>query len=86
MRAAPIPDDEVPEGARRIVMAGPDGDLTCTGIAPAEMLVMAGEYGLEYTARLVLDEAERAAVAAGRPVWLTFVGGVPPFAAAVDVS
>lgn len=28
MRAAPIPDDEVPQGARRIVMAGPDGDLT----------------------------------------------------------
>lgn len=83
MRAGPIADDEVPEGATRIVMAGPDGDLTSTDIAPAEMVVRQGEHGLEYSARLVLDPEESAAVAAGEPVWITFIGMVPPFAARV---
>lgn len=83
MRAAPIPDAEVPEGARRIVMAGPDGDLTSTDIGPAEMLLVVGANGPEYSARMVLDDEERAALAAGAPLWLTFVGLVPPFAAGV---
>lgn len=86
MRAAPIPDDEVPEGARRIVMAEPGGDLTSTDIAPAEMLLVAGQHGPEYSARMVLDPEERAALAAGAPLWLTFVGLVPPFAAGVGRS
>lgn len=83
MRAGLIPDREIPEGARRIVMAPPDGDLTRTDIAPAEMVVVVGEHGLEYSARMVLTDEERAALAAGAPLWLTFVGLVPPFAAGV---
>lgn len=83
MRAGLIPDDEIPEGARRIVMAPPDGDLTRTDIAPAEMLLVAGEHGLQYSARMVLTDEERAALVDGAPLWLTFVGCVVPFAAGV---
>ncbi|GAB3429869.1 hypothetical protein [Actinophytocola sediminis] len=83
MRAGLIPSDEIPAGAHRIVMAPPDGDLTRTDIAAAEMLVVRGLHGLEYSARMMLEPAEREAIAAGAPVWLTFVGSVPPFAAEV---
>ena len=86
MRAGLIPDREILEGAVRIVMAPPDGDLTNTDIAATEMVVVAGPRGPEYSARMVLTDAERAAVAAGAPVWLTFLGLVVPFAARVDES
>lgn len=84
MRAGLIPAEEIPAGARRIVMAPPDGDLTRTDIAPAEMLLAVGEHGPEYSARMVMTDEERAALAAGAPLWLTFVGAVVPFAAGVE--
>ena len=84
MRAGLIPDNEIPADAHRIVMAPPDGDLTRTDIAPAEMIVQQGPHGLQYSARMVLEPGEREAIAAGAPVWLTFIGGVAPFSAHVD--
>ncbi|HEV7651352.1 MAG TPA: hypothetical protein VGP26_24645 [Actinophytocola sp.] len=39
MRPAPIPDEAVWDGAQRMVVAAPDGDLTHSTIAPVEVLV-----------------------------------------------
>lgn len=80
MRPTPIPDDEVPDGYRRIVMTAPDGDLTGE-IRPAEALVHAPGGGEQriFSFRIVLEDGDLARLAAGEPFWLSFWGGVPPF-------
>lgn len=71
MRPSSIPDDEVWEGAKRVVFSGPDGDLT-GDIRPAEMLVDHGPQGQIIRARIVLDPGDAERLAAGEPFWVSF--------------
>jgi hypothetical protein len=73
MRPAPIPDEEVWEGARRVVIAGPDGDLTGE-IQPAEVLVHQSKFGPCISARVILQDGDLERLEAGEPFWVTFIG------------
>lgn len=86
MRPAPIPDAAIWEGARRIVLSAPNGDLTDPMIPPVEMLVDRSPSigGLRYSARCVLEPGDLDKLVAGGHVWVSFYGGVAPFA--VDVT
>lgn len=88
MRPAPIPDDAIWDGAQRVIMSAPDGDLTNAHIPPVEVLVdsvaLGGRGGLRYSARCVLEPGDLEKLAAGGHVWVSFHGGVVPFS--VDVT
>lgn len=85
MRPTPIPADEVPCGAVRVVFAAPDGDLTNPDIAPVEVLAERAADGVSatFSVRAVLEPGDLDRLAAGEPVWLTMWGAVVPFALAV---
>lgn len=74
MRGIPIEAGWVPDGLHRAVLAGPDGDLTSTTVAPLE--VMRGD-GTMTSVWLPSDE-ERAAIAAGGVVCLVIWGSLHP--------
>lgn len=77
MRGIPITDDQVPDGLRRVVLAGPDGDLTSTEVASLEVITGDGMM----TSVWQLTDVERAAIAAGGVVVLVVWGlGHPPVA------
>jgi hypothetical protein len=86
MRPAPIPDDAIWPGARRIVLSAPNGDLTDPDVAPVEMLADVPESigGIRYSARCMLEPGDLEKLAGGGHVWVSFYGGVPPFC--VDVT
>lgn len=85
MRPVPIPDECVPEGAERRVLAAPDGDLTDDNIRPAEALLIFNDSGVPfYQFRIVLEGDDLQKLQAGQPIWLTLVGAVPPFALEVS--
>ena len=87
MRPAPIPDEAIWEGARRMVIAPPDGDLTSTDIAPVEVLIDNGQdTGIpRISVRCVLEEGDLEKLADGGTVWVTFYGSqLVPFC--VDVT
>lgn len=86
MRPSVIPDAEIWQGARRIVMAPPDGDLTNDTIRPLEMLAELHEGVPTYSARCVLEGDDLETLRAGGAVWLTFYGGVVPFSVTVAES
>jgi hypothetical protein len=77
MRPTPIPDEAIWEGARRMVIAPPDGDLTSTDIAPVEALVDVGQdTGIpRISVRCVLEEGDLDKLKAGGTVWIGFYGG-----------
>ncbi|MFL6141587.1 MAG: hypothetical protein ACJ72N_06930 [Labedaea sp.] len=83
MRPSIIPDREAWQGARRIVMAPPDGDLTNDKIRPLEMVAELHEGVPVYSARCVLEPGDLDTLSAGGTVWLTFYGGVMPFSVTV---
>lgn len=76
MRPAAIPDEAIWEGARRMVIAPPDGDLTSTDIAPVEVLVDRGQdTGIpRISTRCVLEEGDLEKLQAGGTVWISFYG------------
>lgn len=83
MRPAPIPDGDIWDGARRIVVGPPGGDLD-SGIAAVEVLVDASSIGPRMSARCVLEDGDLDALTAGGTVWVSFYGGsLVPFS--VDV-
>jgi hypothetical protein len=86
MRPAPIPDDAIWPGAKRIVLSAPNGDLTDPDIAPVELLadVPPSIGGVRYSARCMLEPGDLEKLADGGHVWVSFYGGVPPFC--VDVT
>lgn len=85
MRPAPIPATAVWEGARRVVMSPPGGDLTDPDIAPLEVVVDRPQIGgLRYSARCVLEDGDLEKLTAGGHVWVSFYGAVVPFC--VDVT
>jgi hypothetical protein len=84
MRPTVIADHDVWDGARRIVMAPPDGDLTNDVVRPLEMLVEASPDGsVMYHAKLVLEPGDLDHLVAGGAVWVTFLGVVAPFSHSV---
>ncbi|SNR33033.1 hypothetical protein [Blastococcus mobilis] len=84
MRPASIPDGEVWDGARRIVIGAPNGDLTDPTIASVEVLVDQAAIGPRISARCVLEHGDLDALAAGGTVWVSFYGQqLAPFS--VDV-
>lgn len=85
MRPTPIPDHEIWDGAVRLVISPPDGDLTNPDIAPVEALVdqspSTGAQNL--SVRCELEDGDLEKLQAGGTVWLTFWGGMVPWAATV---
>jgi hypothetical protein len=85
MRATPIPDAEIWEGATRRVIAPPDGDLTNPDIAPVEVLIDRVKTGLCMSARCELEGDDLEKLRAGGVVWVSFYGTqLVPFS--VDVA
>lgn len=83
MRPAPIPDGEVWDGARRIVIGPPGNDLD-SGVAAVEVLVDQASIGPRVSARCVLEDGDLDALTAGGTVWVSFYGQqIMPFS--VDV-
>lgn len=76
MRPAPIPDDAIWEGARRMVIAPPDGDLTSTHIAPVEVLLDVAQDSRmpRISARCVLEPGDLDKLRDGGTVWVSFYG------------
>lgn len=86
MRPAPIPNEAIWEGAQRLVISPPDGDMTRTDIAPVEVLIdVAPDTGIpRISARCVLEDGDLAKLSAGGAVWVSFYGAqLMPFS--VDV-
>jgi hypothetical protein len=86
MRPAPIPAEAIREGARRIVVAPPGGDLTDPDIAPVEAVIdrPEGLGGIRLSVRCVLEPGDLEKLTAGGHVWVSFYGQVVPFC--VDVT
>lgn len=76
MRPTTIPDAEIFDGHRRIVMGPPRGHDVTGDIRPLEML--AGPDGV-YRARIVLEDGDLDRLVAGEPFWISFWGHVVPF-------
>lgn len=72
-------------GARRIVVAPPDGDLTNNDIAPVEALIDRLEDGSpRMSVRCVLEDGDLAKLATGGHVWISFLAPqLIPFALTV---
>lgn len=84
MRPAPIPDAEIWEGARRIVVGPPGNDLD-SDVAAVEVLLDQASIGPRMSARCVLEDGDLDALTAGGTVWVSFYGGqLLPFS--VDVQ
>lgn len=73
MRPAPIPDGEVWDGAKRIVIGPPGNDLH-SQISAVEVLVDASTVGPRVSARCVLEDGDLDALTAGGTVWVSFYG------------
>lgn len=73
MRPAPIPDGEVWDGARRLVIGPPGNDLD-SGIAAVEVLVDQAAVGPRISARCVLEPGDLDALTGGGTVWVSFYG------------
>lgn len=83
MRPAPIPDGEIWDGARRLVIGPPGNDLD-SGVAAVEVLVDRASIGPRISARCVLEPGDLDALTAGGTVWISFYGAqLMPFS--VDV-
>jgi hypothetical protein len=85
VRPIPIPDAAVWNGARRVVVAGPDGDLTNDLIRPVEVIEdRSPSTGMRVlTALCALDPGDLEALTAGGLVAVSFYGALTPFS--VDV-
>lgn len=85
MRPTPIPDHEIWEGSRRIVVAAPDGDLTNPDIAPVEALVdVSPSTGVVcYSSRCELEPGDLEKLQAGGTIWVTFWSVMVPWATTV---
>lgn len=84
MRPAPIPDGEVWDGARRIVVGPPGNDLD-SDVAAVEVLLDGSSIGPRMSARCVLEADDLELLTAGGTVWVSFYGGqLMPFS--IDVQ
>lgn len=85
MRPAPIPNEVVWEGGKRVVFSAPNGDLLDDTIRPVEAIVdpATTERPHLVSVRCVLEEGDLVKLAEGGHVWITFWGGLPPFSTTV---
>lgn len=84
MRPSPIPDTEVWDGGRRIVIGPPGNDLD-SDIAAVEVIVDQSAIGPRMTARCIVEPGDLDALCAGGAVWVSFYGGqLQPFS--IDVQ
>lgn len=83
MRAIPIEPEWVVPGARRVVIAAPNGDLTDPDIPPLEVVLAIDvtDGTVSLSSIWVPDDEERAAIAAGGVVVLTVGGAEHPVVA-----
>ncbi len=81
MRPVPIPDTALWPGARRIVMAAPNGDLTDPLIAPVEAIEdRSSTTGMRVlTVLCALEPGDLDRLTAGAHVAFSFYGGMVPF-------
>lgn len=81
-----IPDELVKPGTQRRVFAAPNGDMLDDNIRPCEALISRDEATnlAAIRVRLELEPCEAEAIAAGKPVWLTMLGGLAPFDVQVE--
>lgn len=88
MRPTVWPDEEVWDGAERVVMSAPNGDLTHEVISAVECVKWTSEVLSchAYTLKLVLEPGDLEKLQAGDPVLLTFFGSMPPWDAQVGFS
>jgi hypothetical protein len=86
MIPTPIPDDLVKDGAQRRVFTAASGDLLDDNIRPVDALISRDDAtGLAAVqVRLVLEGDEIERLTAGKPVWLTMLGGLAPFDVQVE--
>ena len=78
----PIPDHCVPEGARRLVIGPPDGDLLNDTIRPVEAVAAIVDQQVHICVLVALEPGELARLAAiEKPaIWLTMLTPqIPPF-------
>lgn len=81
MIPTPIPDAEIWEGARRMVIAPPDGDFTSDDIRAVEALVDVTELGKRFSMRCLPEPGEVESIRAGAPIWVQILGEqLQPFA------
>lgn len=73
MRPTPIPDAEVWEGGERLVIAGPDGDLT-GDIRPVDAMVTVDDGRPCISMRITLDDGDLSKLASHGVFWLTIRG------------
>lgn len=73
MRPTPIPDAEVWEGGERLVIAGPDGDLT-GDVRPVDAMVTVDDGRPCISMRIALDVGDLAKLASHGVFWLTIHG------------
>lgn len=81
MRPAPIPDEVLEQhpGEHRLVVGPPGQDLD-SDIAPVEAMYSRDGVGRPtLSVRCVLEEGDLEMLQAGAPLWITFVGRMPPF-------
>lgn len=73
MRPTPIPDEEIWEGAARMVIGPPAGTApTDDTIRPVEVLVEhAPDGGFIFRSRVVLEPGDLERLAAGEPFWVS---------------
>lgn len=86
MRITPIPDAEIWEGSRRIVVGPPTGHDPLGEIRPLEALLeQPAENGRlpTFSIRCVLEEGDAEALADGGAVWITLFGHVVPISVGV---
>jgi len=88
MRPTSIPDELVEAGTLRKVISAPNGDLLDDNIRPVEALISRHDATqlAAFRMRLVLEDGELEALQAGKPVWLTMLGGITPFDLQVEGS
>lgn len=73
MRPVPIPDDRIWEGSRRVVVAGPDGDLTGE-IRPVEALVDVVDDTPRFSILIKLDPEDLEKLKDNPHIWLMWWG------------
>jgi hypothetical protein len=73
VRPTPIPDAEVFEGGKRMVIAGPDGDLT-GDIRPVEAILSAFEGVPAFSLRIALEPGDLERLQSHGVFWLTVAG------------
>lgn len=84
MRPTPIPDAEIWDGARRVVIGPPGNDLN-SKVASVEVLLDQSSIGPRISARCVLEDDDLESLNAGGTVWVSFYGAqLMPFS--VDVQ